>query len=99
MIRDEIEIVWAPRVLSILRIIAGLVLWQHGIQKLLHFPNATAPGPAFGSLIWFAGALELLLPPLLILVFFYLAFAGGGPWSLDAILWRSRERQIEPTPR
>jgi putative oxidoreductase len=142
MIRDEIEIVWAPRVLSILRIIAGLVLWQHGIQKLLHFPNATAPGPAFGSLIWFAGALELLLPPLLILglftrpvafilagemafayfmshaprsfypsvnggnlaimycfVFFYLAFAGGGPWSLDAILRRNRESRIEPSPR
>lgn len=142
MIRDEIETVWAPRVLSILRIVAGLVLWQHGIQKLLHFPNAAAPGPAFGSLIWFAGAIELLLPPLLILglftrpvafilagemafayfmghaprgffpsvnggnlaimycfVFFYLAFAGGGPWSLDAVLRRNREPLIEPSTR
>jgi putative oxidoreductase len=28
-------------------------------------------------------------------VFFYLAFAGGGPWSLDAILRRNREPLID----
>jgi putative oxidoreductase len=26
-------------------------------------------------------------------VFLYFAFAGGGPWSLDALLWRPRRRE------
>jgi putative oxidoreductase len=25
-------------------------------------------------------------------VFFYLVFAGGGPWSLDALFWRKRQK-------
>lgn len=64
---QEAETTWAPRMLSILRIVSGLVLWQFGIQKL-QFPQVR-PGPEFLSLIWFAGALELVLPPLLIVGF------------------------------
>lgn len=128
----ELETVWAPRVLGILRVVSGLVFWQHGVQKLLQFPVAR-PGPELWSLTWFAGLMELVLAPLLILglftrqvafllagqmafaywighaprgfypsvnggnlsimycfVFLYLAFAGGGPWSLDAMLERRR---------
>jgi putative oxidoreductase len=62
---QELETTWAPRMLSILRIVSGLVFWQHGVQKLLQFP-AARPGPEFLSMIWFAGILELLLAPLLI---------------------------------
>jgi len=29
---------WAPRVLSILRIVAALIFLEHGTQKLLGFP-------------------------------------------------------------
>jgi len=30
-------------------------------------------------------------------IFFYIAFAGAGPWSLDAVLWgRAEQRQLEP---
>jgi putative oxidoreductase len=133
MTRDELETVWGPRVLSILRIVSGLVLWQHGVQKLLQFPNPAGAMPPTGSLIWFAGLIELVLAPLLILglftrpvafilagemafayfighaprgfypsmnggnlsimycfVFFYLAFAGPGPWSLDETVRRNR---------
>lgn len=131
---QEIETTWGPRMLSILRIISGLVFWQHGIQKLLQFP-AARPGPDFLSMIWFAGIIELLLAPLLIVgfltrpvalilagemafayfighaprgfypsvnggnlaimycfVFLYLAFAGGGPWSVDEALRRKGVR-------
>ena len=48
--------------LSILRIVTGLLFVEHGSAKLLHFPPtamfAQSP-PAFGVL-WFAGVLELV---------------------------------------
>ena len=31
---------WAPRLLSILRIVAGLLYLEHGTAKLLHYPYA-----------------------------------------------------------
>ena len=46
--------VWAPRVLSILRIVAALIFFEHGTQKLLGFPPA-GNAPAFLSLSWTAG--------------------------------------------
>jgi putative oxidoreductase len=125
---DRLETVWAPRVLSILRIVAALLFFEHGTSKLLGFPPSDHSGPEFLSLSWIAGALELGGGALLIVglftrpvafilsgemafaywmahapksvfplanggdaailycfVFLYLAFAGGGPWSLDAL--------------
>jgi putative oxidoreductase len=124
---NVLETVWAPRVLSILRIVAALLLIAHGTQKLFNFPPSEYPSPAFMSLFWIAGALEvvgglalllgLFTRPvafvlsgemavaywmahapmsffpilnagetaiLLCFIFFYLVFAGPGPWSLDA---------------
>ena len=34
---------WAPRVLSLLRIMAALLFMEHGLMKLVHFP-AAQPG-------------------------------------------------------
>ncbi len=124
---DQLQAVWAPRILSVLRIVAALIFFEHGTQKLLGFPPTPNP-PAFLSLSWIAGALELVGGALLLVglftrpvafvlsgemafaywiahaprspfpvlnggdaailycfVFLYLAFAGGGPWSLDAM--------------
>ena len=36
---------WTDLFLSILRIVAALILMQHGSQKLFHFPPSGAPGP------------------------------------------------------
>jgi putative oxidoreductase len=51
---------WSPRLLSVLRIIAGFLFIAHGAQKLFGF---LAPGtwqaPATLSTMWVAGALEL----------------------------------------
>src|SRR5262245_797834 len=50
--------IWGPRLLSILRIVTGLLFLLHGSQKLFGFPIATPqPIPAF-SLPWFAGIIE-----------------------------------------
>ena len=120
---------WAPRVLSLLRFMAGLLILQYGMAKILGFPalDRFAKLQSF-SLPWFAGVLELIGGALLVIglftrqvafvlsglmafayfiahaprafypianggdlavifcfVFFYLAFAGGGSWSADAL--------------
>lgn len=125
MIRS-LESTWAPRVLSLLRIVTALLFIEHGTQKLLGFP-ASDFSPAVLTLPWIAGLLEMVggaavlvgfwtrpvsfvlsglmavayftahapqsfFPALnggdaailFCFIFFYLVFAGGGPWSLDA---------------
>lgn len=120
---------WSPRVLSLLRIMAGLLILQYGCAKILGFPEweyAKSIEPF--TLFWFAGMIELVGGALVALglltrpaafilsgemafayfiahapgsffpllnmgneavlfcfVFLYLAFAGGGPWSVDAV--------------
>ena len=64
-----LETVWAPRVLSILRIVAAILFFEHGTAKLLGFP-VTDRSPEFLSLGWIAGALEVIGGPLLILGLF-----------------------------
>ena len=39
----QLETVWAPRLLSILRIVAALIFMAHGTQKLLGFPVSPNP--------------------------------------------------------
>jgi putative oxidoreductase len=60
---------WAPRVLSILRIMAGLLFLAHGTQKILGFPEMAggAPMPDAMTLSWVAGVLELILGALIVL--------------------------------
>jgi putative oxidoreductase len=122
--------IWAPRILSVLRIVLGLVLLQYGLAKLFGWPAVRI----FEDLPWLslygiAGMFELVGGTLLVLglftrpvafilsgemaaayfiehfphsffpiqsggdlavslcfAFLYLSFAGGGPWSLDALL-------------
>ncbi len=50
---------WAPYVLSLLRVMAALLLLQHGTQKMLGFPPGRAV-PEFLTLYWFAGVIELV---------------------------------------
>ena len=126
---DGLATAWAPRLLSILRIMSGLLLLQHGTGKLLKFPMGVVP-PTFNlmSMPGYAGFIEFVCGILLVLglfsrpaafiasgmtavayftvhapqgffpilnrgelavlycfVFLYVAAAGPGPWSLDAL--------------
>jgi putative oxidoreductase len=130
---QELETVWAPRVLSIVRIVAALIFMEHGTQKLLGFPPSSNPAPELISLSGFGAVLELVGGALLVLglftrpvafilsgemafaywmahaprsffpvlnggdaailycfLFLYLAFAGGGAWSLDRMISAKR---------
>ncbi|WP_244669517.1 DoxX family protein [Kaistia sp. 32K] len=48
-----------PSALGLLRIVSALIFFEHGTQKLLGFP-ASDSMPAFLSLGWTAGVLELV---------------------------------------
>jgi putative oxidoreductase len=68
---DALAVTWSPRLLSILRIMAGLLLLQHGTAKLLKFPVVQSMANVnLTSLPGIAGFLELVGGVLLILGLF-----------------------------
>ncbi|CAA2100374.1 hypothetical protein MBUL_00638 [Methylobacterium bullatum] len=69
---NAISSTWAPRLLSILRIVAGVLFLEHGTQKLFGFPVRMGGGaaPALFTLIWFAAVLEIVGGALIILGLF-----------------------------
>jgi putative oxidoreductase len=89
---------WAPRLLSVLRIVTACLFMAHGAQKLLGFPAPMTSPPALFSLIGLAGALELVGGLLLLVGLFtrpvafilsgamafayFIAHAGQGFWPL-----------------
>jgi putative oxidoreductase len=118
---------WAPKVLSILRIVAALLFVEHGAIKLFGFPTSMG-AIELASIFGLAGILEFFgglllavglfsravafilsgemavayfmehLPKsffpainmgdgaiLFCFIFFYIVFAGPGPWSIDAM--------------
>lgn len=84
---------WSPRVLSILRIVAGFLMFWHGSQKLFNYPASAQPIELSG-LILAAGIIEvfggililvgLLTRPVAFLISglmaaaYFLAHAPGG---------------------
>jgi putative oxidoreductase len=126
---DALGLRWAPMLLSVLRIMSGLLVLQHGTGKLLHFPPGVVPATFnLNSMPGYAGIIELVCGILLVLglftrpaallasgmcavgyfyahapngffpilnrgelialycfVFLYIAAAGAGPWSIDAL--------------
>lgn len=61
---------YAPHALGVLRIVAAFIFLLHGTQKLLGFPEATRGMPEFLSMLWVAGALELVGGVLLLIGLF-----------------------------
>ena len=65
----EIHPVWSPRMLSVLRIVSGLIFFAHGTQKLLGFPASDRVPEAF-TMGWTAGVVELVGGALLVIGLF-----------------------------
>lgn len=135
--------VWTARMLSVLRIVAGLIFVTAGTMKVFGYPPGPAEMPPFdpltqvgvGGLLEVIGGLAIVLgfltrpvsfvlagemavayfqfhAPLSVFptvnngipavlycfIFLYLMFAGPGPWSMDAMISRSRERAAGSGP-
>ena len=56
---DRVSRYW-PEVLSIARIVIGLLFLEHGTAKLFGFPAGAGAQPAMGTLLWFQGVIELV---------------------------------------
>lgn len=61
--------IWEPRILSILRIVAAVLFFEHGTQKILGIPTPKMT-PEMFSLTWVAGIMEIVGGLLLILGLF-----------------------------
>ena len=67
---DSFVAVWAPRVLSILRIVAAFLFMAHGMQKILGLPVPRAVETSLLSLSGVAGLMELIGGALLLVGLF-----------------------------
>ncbi|HEY5290397.1 MAG TPA: DoxX family protein [Caulobacteraceae bacterium] len=74
---------WSPRLLSVLRIVAGLCFMEHGAMKLLHFPAPLMPGP-LPPLLMVAGVIELVGGALIVVGLFtkIAAFIASGQMAV-----------------
>ena len=76
---------WSPRVLSLLRLMAGLLFMEHGLMKLVHFP---APQPGVPTplppLLVAAAIIEILCGALITLGLFtrIVAFIASGEMAI-----------------
>jgi putative oxidoreductase len=68
---SQLNTLWAPRLLSVLRIITAFLFLQHGTAKLIGFPHVVFFDElSLFSLIGFAGVLEVVGGLLLVLGLF-----------------------------
>ena len=62
---------WSSHLLSLLRLVSGLLFWEHGTSKLLGVPPSAMPGHfELFSLMGFSGVLEFVGGILLVLGLF-----------------------------
>jgi putative oxidoreductase len=76
---------YQQQLLGILRIVAGLLFFEHGCVKLLHFPTGmTIPPGTMGMVIMAAGVIELAGGALITLGLFsrIAAFIGSGEMAV-----------------
>lgn len=75
---------YAPMLLSILRIVTGLLFLEHGCVKILHFPTTMSIPPDQAGIIMAAGYIELIGGALIVLGLFsrIAAFIAAGEMAV-----------------
>ena len=58
---------YRPQILSLFRIMSGLLILQHGTSKILGFPTSQMSGVSIASLGGIAGVIELIFGVLLVI--------------------------------
>jgi putative oxidoreductase len=88
---------WAPRILSLLRIVSALIFMEHGTQKWLNFPPLGRAAPELWSMSGFGGILEMVLGPFLVFGLFTrpVAFILSGEMAI-AYWWSHAPRNPFP---
>src|SRR5262249_50287040 len=84
--------VWAPRLLSIVRILVGLLYMQHGLSKHFGFPAPSPQGFQVFSLIGLAGVIEIIGGLMLALGIYtrWAAFVMAGEMAVAFFIVRNR---------
>ena len=84
-----------PHLLSVLRLMSGLLLLQHGTQKLLGFPAFAAgrAAPEMFSLSWWAGAIELVGGALIVVGLFTRPAAFLASGTMAVAYWMAHAPQ------
>ncbi len=84
--------VWAPRLLSIVRIVLGLLYMQHGLSKYFGFPTPAPPNFQAASLYGLAGLIEIVGGLLLALGAYtrWVAFIISGEMAVAFFFVRQR---------
>jgi putative oxidoreductase len=89
MIDDTFRATWSPRLLSVVRIIAGLLFMQHGLTKYFGFPVASPAGFQMLSLAGAAGAIEIIAGGLVAIGLFarIAAFLASGEMAIGYFMY------------
>ena len=82
---------WAPTMLSVLRIVTGLIFLEHGTQKFLSFPSGEGAGVglALANPGHYAGIVELLCGLLITLGLFTRPAAFLASGTMAVAYWYS----------
>jgi len=84
--------VWSPRLLSVVRILLGLLYLQHGLSKFFGFPAPQPQNFQIMSLIGLAGAIEVAGGIMLALGIYtrWVAFIVSGEMAVAYFIVRNR---------
>jgi putative oxidoreductase len=83
---------WQPQLLSVLRIVSGLLFLEHGTSKLLHFPHVAMFDGKLPPIIMAAGAIELVAGALITIGLFtrYAAFIASGEMAVAYFMFHMK---------
>jgi putative oxidoreductase len=92
---------WTPRMLSILRIVTGLLFLEHGTGKLWGFPPSDHAASTLFSLIGVQGALELVGGLLILIGLFTrpVAFVLAGDMAVAYFMAHAPKSFLSDTQR